>query len=65
MKVTLIIPIEKLKGEILNENYYFRMYKGKQIIQIQKDYRIDGWSHYMSIKKVTDTLGEWRLLLVL
>ena len=44
MKVTLIIPIEKLKGEILNENYYFRMYKGKQIIQIQKDYRIDGWS---------------------
>ena len=33
MKVELIIPIETLRGQLRKDGYYFRLYKGKQIVQ--------------------------------
>lgn len=33
MKAELIIPIDALRGKLENNGYYFRMYKGKQIVQ--------------------------------
>ena len=33
MKAELIIPIDSLTGKLDNGGYYFRMYKGQQIIQ--------------------------------
>ena len=33
MKAELIIPIETLRGKLKNDGYYFRLYKGKQIVQ--------------------------------
>lgn len=33
MKAELIIPIEWLKGKLRKDGYYFRLYKGKQIVQ--------------------------------
>ena len=33
MKVELIIPIEGLRGKLRQDGYYFRMYKGQQIVQ--------------------------------
>ncbi len=33
MIAELIIPIETLKGQLRKDGYYFRMYKGKQIVQ--------------------------------
>ena len=33
MKVELIIPIETLRGMLQRDGYYFRMYKGEQIVQ--------------------------------
>ena len=58
MKVTLIIPIEKLKGEILNENYYFRMYKGKQIIQRCRTKWKDTPARKIAREKFAKTWGQ-------
>ncbi len=33
MKATLITPIESLKGQLKKDGYYFRMYRGQQIVQ--------------------------------
>ena len=33
MKAELIMPIETLRGKLKEDGYYFRMYKGKQIVQ--------------------------------
>ncbi len=33
MKVKLIYPIEALKGKLKEDGYYFRMYRGQQIVQ--------------------------------
>ena len=33
MKVELIIPIDVLRGKLRQDGYYFRMYKGQQIVQ--------------------------------
>ena len=33
MIAVLIIPIESLRGKLKEDGYYFRMYKGKQIVQ--------------------------------
>ncbi|MBR3407518.1 MAG: hypothetical protein IKG86_01600 [Paludibacteraceae bacterium] len=33
MKAELIIPIDTLRGQLRKDGYYFRMYKGKQIVQ--------------------------------
>ena len=33
MKVELIIPIDKLRGALRKDGYYFRMYKDQQIVQ--------------------------------
>ena len=33
MKVELIIPIERLRGKLRKDGYYFRMYRGEQIVQ--------------------------------
>ena len=33
MKAELIDPIETLRGKLKGDGYYFRMYKGKQIVQ--------------------------------
>ena len=33
MKADLIIPIDSLRGMLRKDGYYFRMYKGKQIVQ--------------------------------
>ena len=33
MKVELIIPIEGLKGKLRQDGYYFRKYRGQQIVQ--------------------------------
>ena len=33
MKVELIIPIESLRGKLKKDGYYFRMYRGQQIVQ--------------------------------
>lgn len=33
MKVELIIPIEGLRGKLRQDGYYFRMYRGEQIVQ--------------------------------
>ena len=33
MKAELIIPIDTLRGKLKNDGYYFRLYKGKQIVQ--------------------------------
>ena len=33
MIAELIIPIETLRGQLRQDGYYFRMYKGKQIVQ--------------------------------
>ena len=33
MLAELIIPIETLRGQLKKDGYYFRMYKGQQIVQ--------------------------------
>jgi len=33
MKAVLIIPIETLKGKLREDGYYFRMYRGQQLVQ--------------------------------
>ena len=33
MIAEVIIPIETLRGQLKKDGYYFRMYKGKQIVQ--------------------------------
>lgn len=33
MIAELIIPIDELRGALRKDGYYFRMYKGKQIVQ--------------------------------
>ena len=33
MKVELIIPIEGLQGKLQRDGYYFRKYRGQQIVQ--------------------------------
>ena len=33
MKVELIIPIERLRGKLKQDGYYFRQYRGQQIVQ--------------------------------
>lgn len=33
MKAELIVPIEWLKGKLQKDGYYFRLYKGMQIVQ--------------------------------
>ena len=33
MTVELIIPIDKLRGMLRKDGFYFRMYRGQQIIQ--------------------------------
>ena len=33
MKAVLIIPIEMLKGKLREDGYYFRMYRGQQLVQ--------------------------------
>ena len=33
MKADLIIPIDSLKGKLDDGGYYFRTYRGKQIVQ--------------------------------
>ena len=33
MKVELIIPIDRLKGKLKKDGYYFRMYRDLQIVQ--------------------------------
>ena len=33
MKAVLIIPIESLRGKLREDGYYFRRYKGQQIVQ--------------------------------
>jgi len=33
MKAELIIPIESLRGRLMKDGYYFRMYRGEQIVQ--------------------------------
>ena len=33
MKVELIIPIESLRGQLRKDGYYFRLYRGQQIVQ--------------------------------
>ena len=33
MKVELIIPIERLRGKLSQDGYYFRQYRGQQIVQ--------------------------------
>ena len=33
MKANLIIPIDNLRGMLRKDGYYFRMYRGQQIIQ--------------------------------
>ena len=33
MKAELIMPIEWLKGKLRKDGYYFRLYKGVQIVQ--------------------------------
>ena len=35
MKVELIIPVEKLRGRLQKDGYYFRMYRDQQIVQRQ------------------------------
>ena len=33
MKAELIIPIDNLKGKLRQDGFYFRMYRGQQIVQ--------------------------------
>ena len=33
MKVELIIPIETLRGKLCCDGYYFRLYRGTQLVQ--------------------------------
>ena len=33
MIAEVIIPIDTLRGQLKKDGYYFRMYKGKQILQ--------------------------------
>lgn len=33
MKAELIIPIESLRGKLRKDGYYFRTYRGEQIVQ--------------------------------
>ena len=33
MKAKLITPIERLRGQLKKDGYYFRMYRGEQIVQ--------------------------------
>ena len=33
MIAEMIIPIETLRGQLRKDGYYFRMYRGKQIVQ--------------------------------
>ena len=33
MIAEMIIPIDTLRGQLKKDGYYFRMYKGKQIVQ--------------------------------
>ena len=33
MIVELIIPIDTLKGKLRSDGYYFRLYRGQQVVQ--------------------------------
>ena len=33
MKVEMIIPIDRIRGKLREDGYYFRMYRGQQIVQ--------------------------------
>ena len=33
MKAELILPIDSLRGKLQKDGYYFRLYKGMQIVQ--------------------------------
>ena len=33
MKVELIIPIDRLRGQLKKDGYYFSMYRAQQIVQ--------------------------------
>jgi len=33
MKATLILPVASLRGQLRKDGYYFRMYRGEQIVQ--------------------------------
>ncbi|MBQ9427113.1 MAG: hypothetical protein IJU36_05720 [Paludibacteraceae bacterium] len=33
MKAELILPIACLRGKLRNDGYYFRLYRGQQIVQ--------------------------------
>ena len=33
MKAELIIPLACLRGKLRNDGYYFRLYRGQQIVQ--------------------------------
>ena len=39
MLVELIIPIDRLRGQLKKDGYYFRMYRGQQIVQRCPDLR--------------------------
>lgn len=39
MKVDLIIPIDVLRGKLRQDGFYFRLYKGQQIVQRCPDRR--------------------------
>ena len=56
MIVELIIPIEGLRGKLRQDGYYFRKYKGQQIVQRCPnrtglyDYEVAALSEYAGVQ---------------
>ncbi len=57
MKVELIIPIEGLYGKLRNDGYYFRKYRGQQIVQ--KCPNREGRRGTQGRGRMRGLVGEW------
>lgn len=54
MKAELIMPLETLRGKLRKEGYYFRMYRGQQIVQRCPT----GWKDTPARKAARDVFTE-------
>ena len=58
MTVELIIPIESLKGKLRKDGYYFRTYKGKQLVQKCPSIWKDTPARKAARKRFAETWGQ-------
>ena len=58
MKADLVIPIDSLKGKLDNGGYYFRTYRGKQIVQRTPRTWTDTPARKAARERFTQTYGK-------